>query len=188
MSGRGRRRGFGYVRKLPSGRWQASFVGPDLARHSAPHTFETKGDAEGWLGRRQADVVAGEWRPPVPVVRVAPLTFGAYSAQWLRERDLKPRTREGYEHLMRSYLSPVLGPLVIDTITPSVVRTWWSQLPADKPTVRARSYALLKAIMNTAVADEVIDSNPCRIRGAANTPRAREIGSSNLTGHGCPAW
>ncbi len=29
--------------------------------------------------------------------------------------------------------------------------------------------------MNTAVADEVIDSNPCRIRGAANTPRAREI-------------
>ena len=29
--------------------------------------------------------------------------------------------------------------------------------------------------MNTAVAEEVIDSNPCRIRGAANTPRAREI-------------
>lgn len=29
--------------------------------------------------------------------------------------------------------------------------------------------------MNTAVADEVLDSNPCRIRGAANTPRAREI-------------
>ena len=56
-----------------------------------------------------------------------------------------------------------------------MVRTWWSQLPADKPTVRARSYALLKAVMNTAVADEVIDSNPCRIRGAANTPRAREI-------------
>ena len=63
----------------------------------------------------------------------------------------------------------------IDTITPSVVRTWWSRLPDDKPTVRARSYALLKAVMNTAVADEAIDSNPCRIRGAANTPRAREI-------------
>ncbi len=29
--------------------------------------------------------------------------------------------------------------------------------------------------MNTAVADEVIDSNPCWIRGAASTPRAREI-------------
>lgn len=34
--------------------------------------------------------------------------------------------------------------------------------------------------MNTAVADEVIDSNPCRIRGAANSPRAREIRPASL--------
>ena len=99
------------------------------------------------------------------VERVASLTFDAYSTQWLRERALKPRTREGYEHLLGRYCSPVLGPMAIDTITPSVVRTWWSRRPADKPTVRARRYALLKAVMNTAVADEVIDSNPYRIRG-----------------------
>ena len=175
MSGRSRRRGFGYVRKLPSGRWQASYLGPDLVRRTAPHTFDAKADAEGWLGRRREEVVSGEWQPPVKVERVAVLTFEAYSTQWLRERALKPRTREGYEHLLSRYLRPVLGPMAIDAITPSVVRTWWSRLPADKPTVRARSYALLKAVMNTAVADEVIDSNPCRIRGAANTPRAREI-------------
>jgi len=41
--------------------------------------------------------------------------------------------------------------------------------------VRARNYALLKAVMDMAVVDEVIDSNPCWIRGAASTPRAREI-------------
>ena len=35
MSGRGRRRGFGHVRKLPSGRWQASFVA-DLRRLLSP--------------------------------------------------------------------------------------------------------------------------------------------------------
>ena len=46
----------------------------------------------------------------------------------------------------------------IDDITPSVVRTWWAWMPADKPTVRARCYALLKAVLNTAVADEVIDA------------------------------
>ena len=60
------------------------------------------------------------------------------------------------------------------------MRTWWAQLPADLPAVRARSYALLKAILNTAVADELIDSNPCRIRGAANTPTAREIRPATL--------
>jgi integrase len=175
MSGRSRRRGFGYVRKLPSGRWQASYLGPDLVRRTAPHTFDAKADAEGWLGRRREEVVSGEWQPPVKVERVAALTFDAYATQWLRERALKPRTREGYEHLLGRYLLPVLGRMPSDAITPSVVRTWWSRLPADKPTVRARSYALLKAVMNTAVADEVIDGNPCRIRGAANTPRAREI-------------
>ena len=52
MSGRSRRRGFGYVRKLTSGRWQASYVGPDLERRSAPHPFEAKADAEGWVGAK----------------------------------------------------------------------------------------------------------------------------------------
>jgi hypothetical protein len=94
------------------------------------------------------------------VDRVAVLSFGAYSEQWLRERAVKPRTREGYEHLLGRYLLPVLGRMPIDTITPSVVGTWWSRLPADKRTVRARSYALLKAVMNTAVAEAVIDRNP----------------------------
>ena len=106
MSGRSRRRGFGYVRKLPSGRWQASYVGPDLVRRSAPHTFDAKADAEGWLGRRREEVVSGEWQPPVTVERVAPLTFDAYATQWLRERALKPRTREGYEHLLQSLPAP----------------------------------------------------------------------------------
>ena len=118
MSGRSRRRGFGYVRKLPSGRWQASYLGPDLVRRTAPHTFDAKADAEGWLGRRREEVVSGEWQPPVKVERVAALTFDAYATQWLRERALKPRTREGYEHLLGRYLLPVLGRMPIDAITP----------------------------------------------------------------------
>ena len=121
MSGRSRRRGFGHVRKLPSGRWQASYLGPDLVRRTAPHTFDAKADAEGWLGRRREEVVSGAWQPPVKVERVAALTFEAYSTQWLRERALKPRTREGYEHLLGRYLLPVLGGMPIDAITPSVV-------------------------------------------------------------------
>jgi hypothetical protein len=29
------RRQFGYLRKLPSGSWQASYIGPDSRRHTA---------------------------------------------------------------------------------------------------------------------------------------------------------
>ena len=46
MSGRGGRRHFGFVRKLPSGRFQASYLGPDGRRRTAPETFGRKQDAE----------------------------------------------------------------------------------------------------------------------------------------------
>jgi hypothetical protein len=40
-----RRRRFGRVRKLPSGKYQASFVGPNGKRQNAPDTFLSKTDA-----------------------------------------------------------------------------------------------------------------------------------------------
>ena len=41
--------------------------------------------------------------------------------------------------------------------------------------MRARTYALLRTILATAVADELIDANPCRIRGAGQTQRVHKI-------------
>ena len=43
---RGTRQRFGNVRKLPSGRLQARYTGPDGQEHRAPITFDTKGDAQ----------------------------------------------------------------------------------------------------------------------------------------------
>lgn len=118
----------------------------------------------------------GEWTAPVKLPpKPSELAFELYSRQWLQERDLKPRTREGYTQLLRNYLMPVLGHMALKEIKPTTVRAWYAQLPPDQPTTRARSYALLKAIMNTAVADELLDHNPCRIRGASNTPRAKDV-------------
>ena len=41
------RRSFGYVRRLPSKRYQASYVGPDLVRHTARDTFAAKVEPKG---------------------------------------------------------------------------------------------------------------------------------------------
>ena len=43
------------------------------------------------------------------------------------------------------------------------------------PTRRAHSYALLHNICATAVIDEVLDNNPCRIRAAMQTKRRHEV-------------
>ena len=55
----GKRRRFGLVRKLPSGRFQASFIGPSGNRQSAPRTFRTKTDADRWLSAVEADLSRG---------------------------------------------------------------------------------------------------------------------------------
>ena len=52
-------------------------------------------------------------------------------------------------------------------ITPAEVRDWHSGLLPGKPTMRARTYALLRAILNTAITDELID------RQAVPDPRRR---------------
>jgi hypothetical protein len=47
------RRNWDKIRKLPSGRYQASYAGPDLARHVAPATFSSRMDAEHWLANER---------------------------------------------------------------------------------------------------------------------------------------
>lgn len=181
MAGRGRRRGFGHVRKLPSRRFQASFVGPDLARHTAGVTFTTKGDAEAWLGAQQRMITDGTWERDAASARLRrEMTFEEFATTWLRDRPLKPRTRDGYRHLFERYLLPDFASLRLDAITPTVVRRWWAGLNPSHPTVNARAYALLKGVLNTALEDELITANPCRIRAAANPPRARSVQPASL--------
>ena len=59
------RRSYGAVRKLPSGRFQASYIAPTAAA-SCPATFDTKGDADAWLAAQRTDISRGDGaaRPP----------------------------------------------------------------------------------------------------------------------------
>ncbi len=52
------RRGFGAIRRLPSKRYQAHYVGPDTVKHYAPVTYQTREDAEAWLAARRSEIAA----------------------------------------------------------------------------------------------------------------------------------
>lgn len=58
---RGTRRSFGGIRRLPSKRYQASYLGPGLARNVAQETFTAKIDAEGWIAAERRLVEWNEW-------------------------------------------------------------------------------------------------------------------------------
>ncbi|MFF3420729.1 tyrosine-type recombinase/integrase [Streptomyces sp. NPDC002698] len=95
--------------------------------------------------------------------------FGAYAAAWIRERELTATTRQLYGSLLRHHLEPAFGAINVAEISPPLVRRW----RADKlaagtgPTTVAKAYALLRAMMGTAVADQMIRRNPCTIKGAS---------------------
>jgi hypothetical protein len=76
MSATKNHRGWGYLRKLPSKRWQASYIGPDGVRYNAPITFDEKIEAELWLGRERKiikDTVLGgqPWTSPAARTAIA---------------------------------------------------------------------------------------------------------------------
>lgn len=160
----GKRRRFGAVRKLPSGRWQARYPGPDGLMRPADRTFETKADAEVWLSQTEADFTRGDWQDP----DAGAVNFETYARQWVVERGLRPTTAELYRRLLRLHLVPFFGALDVDQITAPRVRTWRTERleETDAPTTVAKAYRLLKAILETAVDDELIRRNPCRIKGA----------------------
>lgn len=62
------RSGFGSVRKLPAGRWQARFLGPDMVRHVGATTFQTKVDAQAWLAEERRLITLGNARHPTNVL------------------------------------------------------------------------------------------------------------------------
>jgi integrase len=171
-------RSFGTIRKLPSGRWQARYTAPNGARITAPGTFAAKIHAETWLGDRLREIDANLWNPAAaPQTRRKRITFAAYATEWVAHRQvagrpIKPRTRAHYTGILNRELLPGFGTRELTAITPEDVRRWYAHTLVDKPTMRAHSYDLLRTILTSVVDGELLDSNPCRIRGAGNAGSA----------------
>lgn len=162
-----KKRAFGSVRRLSSGRWQARYPGPDGLMRPAPHTFERKKDAEIFLDEVRTDMRRDAWVDPAR----GSVLLHDYARTWLDERpDLSATTRERYDSALRRQVLPNLGECSIADIKEATVRRWRKKLLDDghgAPSV-AKAYRLLRAIMNTAVDDGLIRRNPCRIKGAGD--------------------
>jgi len=159
-------RGFGNVRKLVSGRWQARYPGPDGRLRNAPRTFVTKREAGKWLSITEGQLITRDWTDP----ERAKIRLADYAVKWINERPgLRPNTKALYEWLWNKHIGPRLGEAHLGKITTAVVREWRADLLEDgvSQSVTAKCYRLLRAIFNTAVdEDRILPRNPCRVRGA----------------------
>jgi integrase len=131
-------------------------------------TFTTKTAALKHLAGIEADLARGAWVDPS---RKEP-TLTEYADAWLLQRrvhgqPLAPRTVDTYRHSLDAWVKPDLGELNLSDITSPIVRRWHAKVSqATGPTATRQAYAVLKAVMNTAMQDEVLTRNPCNIIGA----------------------
>lgn len=175
------RRSFGRLRQLPSGRWQASYLHNGVV-YKALATFPTKSSAGHWL-QAEEDLIdldrrrPGEWTPPAERAarrQAEKLTLRTYANTWLDNKTkLARRTRDNYRGHLDNHILPALGDLGLAEITPEHVRTWFAGLGSEHETRNAQAYAVLNGVFNTAVSDDLIERNPCRIKGAAQVKHAR---------------
>lgn len=178
------REAWGRLRKLPSKRWQARYLGPDGKLYSArteddrPLTFVTKGDARAWLNRTQASISKGEWEPPTVAARrrrdeaeaaaIRDVTFREYAEQWLERirtepgkggRMRKPGTVLMYRGRIINYLIEPLGDRMVREIDTDVVRGLTRDLVAMPSSLRPEA-------KHNGIAGDVIDVLKMVLRAA----------------------
>jgi integrase len=171
-----RRREFGAIKRRASGRYSASYLGPDGVRRFGGREFPTKADAQAWLAQRQAELYTRTWVDPA----LGRITLNDYGTRWIEEHKLSPRTRDLYAGLFRLHVEPLLGAFSIEEIKPETVRWWRARLRDDgrSESTTAKAYRLLRAILNAAIDDGRITRNPCRIKGAdRENPPERPVAS-----------
>lgn len=143
------------VRWKALGRWQTK-------------TFKRRADADAFRRTVEAD----ELRGVVVDVRRSSVAFGEFAAGWLATRrrpdgrPLTPATRALYAALLHRLIVPTFGPAKLASIQPGQVRSWHAKV-ADRtsPLQAAKAYRLMRTILNTAVRDGLLATNPCNIEG-----------------------
>jgi integrase len=156
-----KRRRFGQVRKLPSGRWQASAPLQGGGHINAPATFKTKTAADQWLGQFETDRNRGKWVDH----RLGRGTVEDWAQRWFSSTShLKPKTRAGYESLIGSRIVPALGTVPLGELRPITVQEWVAGMTANglSPSRVRQAFGVLRQMLDAAERNGMIGANPCR--------------------------
>ena len=176
------RRGFGRIRRLPSGRYQAAFVGPDNALHKAATTFALEIQAKDWLlseqfGIQDAKSRGKPWLSPAARVEAAAeqekVLFGQYARDVIANRPKQTKRTYGtYESLLRIHVNPTFELVAVVDITPKIIREWYRTIKPVRATTttgqfettKRRAAELLRMVLNTAVEDEILATSPFKLK------------------------
>jgi len=147
------------LRQQPNGRWKAGYTGPD--RKWRYKTHDTKAVAERWQRDQMVAMDRGEWIDP----NARRTSVAEIGNRWFETTaNLKPKTREGYESLLRVHILPTFGAWRISDVDRASVRSWVSRLQADglSPSRTRQARGVLSQVLEFAVESGASKANPAR--------------------------
>jgi integrase len=147
-----------YVRKLPSGRYQAAVRHPNGSK--IYKTDRLKRVVEAWGQEMETAFRVGN----VPSERGKSLTVQAWSQKWTEARNVEPATAAKNATHLRVHVIPKWGTWPIGSVARSDVQLWVKQMQkagTGANTITA-VYHLFAAMLSDAVLEGLIGASPCR--------------------------
>jgi integrase len=169
--------GAGSIRRRLNQTWELRWYGSNGKRQSKylPATT-TRREASRALSRILQAVERG-----VPVGSAAQ-TLEGFSARWLAEvapHQLRPRTLERYEGIVRLHIAPSIGSIRLDKLSPDhVAKLHADCLRSMSPSSVRSVHACLRSILRTALERRLIEHNPA---DAVHPPKASTMPMQSLT-------
>ena len=148
----------GWIRKLPSSRYQARHRTPEGRTRSK--TFDRRRDAERWLRHELARIDRGDWVDP----NAGTLTLDEWTDRWMTTRlHIRDSTRERDETYLRSLILPHFATRRLRDLTRHDIQDWIGELTDEgyAPATIQLAYGLVSMAFNAAVDDTLIQRTPC---------------------------
>jgi integrase len=173
--------GEGSISQRPDGRWRA-----DISMGFDPTTGKrlrrtvygwTKKEVQDELTKLQGQKTGGTLLP------VNKMTLGEFLTTWLEETarpNIRAATYECYESTIRLHISPKIGGVKLDKVTPAHIQGLYSALERDKVSCykRRHCHAVLHRALKQAVKWRTLSWNAC---DAVEAPRVNRSEVNPLT-------
>lgn len=147
-----------YIRKLPSGKWQATVRLPSGKKTS--RTDPLKKVVAEWARVEETRIARGEWRDP----RAGRANYEDWRDQFMGARVVEDGTDRRNRGELTHHLDPAWTGWRLSAITRIEVQGWVRRMVAADVGAHAvrSSYKLLSAMLAAAVDEGLIAESPCR--------------------------
>ena len=114
-------------------------------------------------------------------------TIGDYADQWVTGLRLQNSTIQGYRKIIRNHITPQLGDIRLDKLTATRIAAHYRELEKsgrrDKPHLGqplsantvSKVHVTLSAMLDAAIDDGVILTNPTKRKRTVNAPKSNQI-------------